>query len=109
MSPGTSSAMRSTATGGSSIGSGLHDPSAAVASSIVVTTSSVTRLLDRALGDRSIVLVGLMGAGKSTVGRRLASRLGLMFRDADIEIETAAKLTIPDIFAIYGEPSFRDG
>ncbi|KQP26591.1 shikimate kinase [Methylobacterium sp. Leaf100] len=65
--------------------------------------------LRRALGDRSIVLVGLMGAGKSTVGRRLASRLGLMFRDADIEIETAAKLTIPDIFAIYGEPSFRDG
>lgn len=64
--------------------------------------------LRRALGDRSIVLVGLMGAGKSTVGRRLAGRLGLMFKDADIEIETAAKLTIPDIFAIYGEPSFRD-
>ncbi len=64
--------------------------------------------LRRALGTRSIVLVGLMGAGKSTVGRRLASRLGLMFKDADIEIEAAAKLTIPDIFAIYGEPSFRD-
>lgn len=65
--------------------------------------------LRRALGHRSIVLVGLMGAGKSTVGRRLATRLGLMFKDADNEIETAAKLTIPDIFAIYGEPSFRDG
>ena len=65
--------------------------------------------LRRALGPRSIVLVGLMGAGKSTVGRRLASRLGLMFKDADIEIEAAAKLTIPDIFAIYGEPSFREG
>lgn len=64
--------------------------------------------LRRALGARSIVLVGLMGAGKSTVGRRLAGRLGLMFKDADIEIEAAAKLTIPDIFAIYGEPSFRD-
>ena len=50
-----------------------------------------------------------MGAGKSTVGRRLASRLGLIFKDADIEIEAAAGLTIPDIFAIYGEPSFRDG
>ncbi len=65
--------------------------------------------LRRALGLRSIVLVGLMGAGKSTVGRRLASRLGLIFKDADIEIEAAAGLTIPDIFAIYGEPSFRDG
>ena len=65
--------------------------------------------LRRALGLRSIVLVGLMGAGKSTVGRRLASRLGLIFKDADLEIEAAAGLTIPDIFAIYGEPSFRDG
>ena len=65
--------------------------------------------LRRALGPRSIVLVGLMGAGKSTVGRRLAGRLGLMFKDADHEIEAAAGLTIPDIFAIYGEPSFRDG
>ena len=65
--------------------------------------------LRRTLGPRSIVLVGLMGAGKSTVGRRLASRLGLIFKDADFEIEAAAGLTIPDIFAIYGEPSFRDG
>ncbi|WP_375466124.1 shikimate kinase [uncultured Methylobacterium sp.] len=65
--------------------------------------------LRRALGARSIVLVGLMGAGKSTVGRRLATRLGLIFKDADVEIEAAAGLTIPDIFAIYGEPSFRDG
>ena len=63
----------------------------------------------RALGARSIVLVGLMGAGQSTVGRRLAQRLGLIFKDADIEIEAAAGLTLPDIFAIYGEPSFRDG
>jgi shikimate kinase len=65
--------------------------------------------LRRALGPRSIVLVGLMGAGKSTVGRRLATRLGLLFKDADNEIEAAAGLTIPDIFSIYGEPSFRDG
>lgn len=65
--------------------------------------------LRRALGARSIVLIGLMGAGKSTVGRRLAARLGLIFKDADLEIEAAAGLTIPDIFAIYGEPSFRDG
>lgn len=65
--------------------------------------------LRRALGVRSIVLIGLMGAGKSTIGRRLAARLGLIFKDADLEIEAAAGLTIPDIFAIYGEPSFRDG
>ncbi|WP_110350389.1 3-dehydroquinate synthase [Methylobacterium sp. B4] len=65
--------------------------------------------LRRGLGARSIVLVGLMGAGKSTVGRRLAGRLGLMFKDADHEIEAAAKLTIADIFSIYGEASFREG
>lgn len=65
--------------------------------------------LRRALGPRSIVLVGLMGAGKSTVGRRLAGRLGMIFKDADNEIEAAAGLSIPDIFAIYGEPSFREG
>jgi shikimate kinase len=63
----------------------------------------------RKLGSRSIVLVGLMGAGKSTVGRRLAARLGLPFLDADHEIEAAAGMTIPDIFAIYGEDYFRDG
>ena len=61
------------------------------------------------LGRRSIVLVGLMGAGKSTVGRRLAGRLGLPFRDADHEIEAAAGMTIPDIFSVYGEQYFRDG
>ena len=65
--------------------------------------------LRRGLGARSIVLVGLMGAGKSTVGRRLAQRLGLMFKDADAEIEAAANLTITDLFAIYGESSFREG
>ncbi|NIX75174.1 shikimate kinase [Microvirga terricola] len=63
----------------------------------------------RQLGTRSIVLVGLMGAGKSTVGRRLAQTLGLPFRDADHEIEAAAGMTIPDIFAIHGEDHFRDG
>lgn len=62
-----------------------------------------------ALTPRSIVLVGLMGAGKSTVGRRLAARLGMTFRDADNEIEAAAGMTIPDIFAVYGEAHFRDG
>src|ERR671912_370652 len=61
------------------------------------------------LGRRSIVLVGLMGAGKSTVGRRLAARLDLPFKDADAEIEAAAGMSISDIFATHGEPYFREG
>jgi shikimate kinase len=63
----------------------------------------------RALGRRSIVLVGMMGAGKSSVGRRLAARLGIGFVDADTEIESAAGMTIPEIFAKHGEPYFRAG
>jgi shikimate kinase len=63
----------------------------------------------RRLGDRAIVLVGLMGAGKSTVGRRLADKLGLPFVDADHEIEAAAGKTIPEIFADHGEAYFREG
>jgi shikimate kinase len=62
-----------------------------------------------ALGTRSVVLIGMMGAGKSTIGRRLAARLRLPFLDADTEIETAAAMSIPDIFEIHGEPHFRDG
>jgi shikimate kinase len=62
-----------------------------------------------ALGTRSVVLVGMRGAGKSTIGRRLAARLRLPFLDADIEIEAAAGMSIPDIFETHGEPHFRDG
>jgi shikimate kinase len=63
-----------------------------------------------ALGIRSVVLVGMMGAGKSTIGRRLAARLRRPFVDADAEIELAhAGMTIAEIFASYGEPYFRDG
>ncbi|MBI5261035.1 MAG: shikimate kinase [Bradyrhizobium sp.] len=62
-----------------------------------------------ALGARSIVLVGMMGAGKSTIGRRLAARLHLPFVDADTEIEAAAGMKIPEIFELHGEPHFRDG
>jgi shikimate kinase len=58
---------------------------------------------------RTIVLVGLMGAGKSAIGRRLAQRLGLPFIDADTEIERAAGQTIEEIFASHGEAAFRDG
>ena len=63
----------------------------------------------RALAGRSIVLVGMMGAGKSSIGRRLASRLGIPFIDADAEIESAAGMTIPEIFEKHGEPYFRAG
>jgi shikimate kinase len=62
-----------------------------------------------ALGTRLVVLVGMMGAGKSTIGRRLAARLLLPFVDADNEIEAAAGMTIPEIFEVHGEPHFRDG
>ena len=63
----------------------------------------------RALAGRSIVLVGMMGAGKSSIGRRLAGRLGIPFIDADMEIESAAGMSIPEIFEKHGEPYFRAG
>ena len=72
-------------------------------------STGLEEAIRRRLGKRTIVLVGLMGAGKSTVGRRLAARLGLPFKDADQEIETAAGMSIPDIFASHGEAYFRDG
>jgi len=58
---------------------------------------------------RTIALVGLMGVGKSSVGRRLANALSLPFRDPDTEVEVAAGRSIPEIFAELGEPAFRDG
>jgi shikimate kinase len=65
--------------------------------------------VETALQDRTIVLVGLMGAGKSSIGRRLATALGLPFRDADEAVEEAAGRSIADIFETLGEPAFRDG
>jgi len=65
--------------------------------------------LVRALDSRSIIMVGMMGAGKTTVGRRLAARLGIPFTDADAKIEEAAGKTIADIFADHGEDDFRAG
>lgn len=59
--------------------------------------------------DRSIVLVGLMGAGKSTVGQRLAALLGTSFIDSDAAIEEAAQRSVSEIFEEFGEPQFRDG
>ena len=58
---------------------------------------------------RTVALVGMMGAGKSSIGRRLATRLNVPFRDADAEIESAAGCSISEIFERYGEPAFRDG
>lgn len=66
-----------------------------------------TRLRPRLV--RPVVLIGLMGAGKTSVGGRLGEMLGAPFRDSDAEIETAANLTVPEIFARYGEAHFRDG
>ena len=59
--------------------------------------------------EKTLVLVGMMGAGKTSVGRRLASALGVPFRDADVEIEAAAGCTINEIFERFGEPAFRSG
>jgi len=70
--------------------------------------AALARLISRQL-KRPIVLVGMMGVGKSSVGRRLANLLGLAFIDADEAIEQAAQMTIPEIFATYGEDYFRDG
>ena len=71
--------------------------------------NAAERAIVAALGRRSIVLVGMMGAGKSSIGRRLASRLGIPFVDADTEIESAAGMTILEIFEKHGEPYFRAG
>ncbi len=70
---------------------------------------SVEASVVRALGRRSIALVGMMGSGKSSIGRRVAHRLGIPFVDADAEIEKAAGMSIPEIFAIRGEAEFRSG
>lgn len=71
--------------------------------------STRAKALVERLGGRPLILVGMMGAGKTTVGRRLAARLGRRFLDSDEEIEKAAQMTIPEIFAQRGEPEFRTG
>lgn len=79
----------------------------ALQNEIIASGSAVAVLA--ALKRRSIVLVGMMGVGKSSIGRRLASRLGIPFVDADAEIEIAAGMSISDIFARHGEDDFRGG
>jgi shikimate kinase len=73
------------------------------------TAKRLAREVRSALGSKSIVLVGMMGSGKSSLGRRLAAALELPFSDADIAIEQAAGMTVEDIFAAHGEAYFRDG
>ena len=80
---------------------------------IALTDDAVAKSDDAALiaalGTRSVVLVGMMGSGKSSIGRRLALRLAIPFVDADAEIEEAAGMTIAEIFEQHGEPYFRAG
>jgi shikimate kinase len=72
-------------------------------------TRLIAETLHQPIPRQTIVLVGLMGSGKTTVGRRLARELGIDFMDADAEIEKAAGCTIPEIFESFGEPAFREG
>jgi len=72
-----------------------------------LSDAEIRRLVERL--DRPVVLVGMMGVGKSTVGKKLASLLHLDFHDADDAIEEAAQMSVSDIFERFGEPSFRDG
>ena len=71
-----------------------------------ITESRAAGILAR-LGRRSIVFVGLMGAGKTAIGRKAATLLGLPFIDSDHEIESVSRMTIPELFERYGEPEFR--
>lgn len=73
------------------------------------TTKAERHELASLLGSKPIVLVGMMGAGKTTVGRRIAAKLGRRFVDSDDEIEAAAGMTIDEFFAAHGEPEFRAG
>lgn len=72
----------------------------------ILAPGTVDALLSR-LGSRSIVFVGLMGAGKTAIGRKVAGALGLPFTDSDQEIESVSRMTIPELFNSYGEAEFR--
>ncbi len=89
----------------------INQPGAALAGAQPVTTAVEAARSARLghLGDRLIVLVGMMASGKTSIGKLLAMRLGIPFVDADHEIETAAHMSIPEIFARHGEADFRSG
>ena len=86
-----------------------YSPALSPPSDAELPTGELERAVLAGLGNRALVLIGMMGAGKTSIGRRLAQRLRLPFLDADQEIEAAAAMTIPEIFATHGEPAFRDG
>jgi shikimate kinase len=75
----------------------------------LIPDAALAERIRTALGSRNIVLVGMMGAGKTSIGKRLATALAVPFTDADHEIEIAANMTVPEIFDTYGEDHFRDG
>jgi len=87
----------------------MADPSSTLTAEPTPAPASAVAAVRAALVGRAIVLVGMMGAGKSSIGRRLASTLDIPFVDADVEIEKAAGMTISEIFAAHGEPYFRAG
>ena len=90
-----------------SIGGAAMDVEPGHSPADAISTDAVARIAARIT--RPVVLVGMMGVGKTTVGRKLAAMIDAPFIDADEEIERAAQMTIPEIFAAYGEPYFRDG
>ena len=73
----------------------------------IIGTGAAADLARRVLGKRNLVLVGLMGAGKSAIGKLVASEMGIPFIDSDHEIERVSRMTIPELFEKYGEPEFR--
>jgi shikimate kinase len=73
---------------------------------LMASEDTVAEILTQ-LGKRSVVFVGLMGAGKTAIGRKVAATLGLPFLDSDQEIEAASRMTVPELFERYGEPEFR--
>ena len=72
-----------------------------------IGTAQVAQDILAHLGGRSIVFVGLMGAGKTAIGRKVAGVLNLPFTDSDHEIETVSRMSVPELFERYGEPEFR--
>ena len=87
----------------------MADPSSTLTAEPTQAPASAVAAVRAALVGRAIVLIGMMGAGKSSIGRRLASTLDIPFVDADVEIEKAAGMSIPDIFESQGEDYFRAG
>jgi shikimate kinase len=85
---------------------GFSCRNAAMTATPTLAADNMADLVDR-LGARSVVFVGLMGAGKTAIGRKVATMLGLPFTDSDHEIESVSRMTIPDLFERYGEAEFR--